>query len=498
MDLNRKLKEIPLVELNALKDLLQQKSSFTDFLKFASNLVVEGRTVETNMEHYKAWDKLKDNPRLAVECARGHGKTTFWSICYPLWKMVSNPNYHICIISYSNAQSIEILRKLRLALESTPAFQDMIPQRWKPGSWGKTEVHLLNRSYINVKSFGSSIRGGHYDLIIVDDPLKDRSSMDAAQQENIFFGALSPAIKPNGQIIVVGTPVKYGDLFDILKDNKQYVHRRFPAINEDGTALWPSEFSMAVLEKKKEELNQYWFFAREYLLQRVDPDNAPFKANWFKFYTPETLPKRLSTLISVDPAITFEGDYTGIVVTGTDENNFTYVLSTRKMRTSNVNDIVSSIVGLGKQYGCRQLLIEAIGFQRLLKHWLYKEMESQGHYMGVEEIKSYTTSKTQRILALQPKIEMGKLLLMQNQTDLLEQFMTFPKANHDDLTDALSMQVGHWRKASVETAPEIQGTFNQLFNSVRKESQGPWGDLFIDLMDEPTNSNIVSRTNRPI
>mgnify|MGYP001613332068 FL=1 len=454
---------------------------------------MEGRTVETDMEHYKAWDVLKDTPRLAIECARGHGKTTFWSICYPLWKMVSTPNYHICIISYSNSQSIEILRKLRLALESTPAFQDMIPQRWKPGSWGKTEVHLLNRSYINVKSFGSSIRGGHYDLIIVDDPLKDRSSMDAAQQENIFFGALSPAIKPNGQIIVVGTPVKYGDLFDILKDNKQYVHRRFPAINEDGTALWPSEFSMEVLEKKKIELNQYWFFAREYLLQRVDPDNAPFKSEWFKYY--ETYPTRLNTIMSVDPAITFQGDYTGIVVTGTDEDNNTYVLSARKMRTSNVNDIVETIITLGKQYGVRSLLIEAIGFQRLLKHWLYKEMEKQGHYMGVEEIKSYTTSKDQRILALQPKIEMGKLLLRSNMTDLMEQFMTFPKCAHDDLVDALSMQVGHWRKADKESMPVLEGTFQALFNSARKNKQGPWGDLFVDLLDEPTNSNIVNKQN---
>ena len=445
------------------------------------------------MVHYKAWDLLKDNPRLAIECARGHGKTTFWSICYPLWKMVTNPNYHICIISYSNGQSIEILRKLRLALESTPAFQDMIPQRWKPGSWGKTEVHLLNRSYINVKSFGSSIRGGHYDLIIVDDPLKDRSSMDAAQQENIFFGALSPAIKPSGQIIVVGTPVKYGDLFDILKDNKQYIHKRFPAINEDGTALWPSEFSTEILDKKKIELNQYWFFAREYLLQRVDPENAPFKSEWFKYY--ETYPTRLNTIMSVDPAITFQGDYTGMVVSGTDEENNTYVLSSRKMRTSNVNEIVESIVTLGKQYGVRRLLIEAIGFQRLLKHWLYKEMEKQSYYMGVEEIKSYTASKDHRILALQPKVEMGKLLFKTSQTDLLEQFMTFPKCSHDDLIDALSMQVGHWRKADKESVSTPDGTFKALFDSARKQSQCPWGDLFIDLLDDPTGSNIINKQN---
>lgn len=497
--LQSKLKQIPIQELKSLLAMLGEKSKFQDFLKFCELLVVDGRQMEIH-EHHRIWSRLIGNPRLALECARGHGKTTFLSIAYPLWKMVTNPNYHICIISYSESQSKVILRNLRVALESTPAFQDMIPQRWKPGSWGKTEVHLLNRSYVNCKSFGSSIRGGHYDLIIVDDPLKDRSSMPVDQQENIFFGVISPAIKPMGQIIVVGTPVKFGDLFDMLAKNKQYKHFRFPAINEEanpyglpeGQPLWPSEFGMDVLEAKKEELQQYWFFAREFLLQRVDPENAPFKQEWIKYYDKQ--PDRMVTLMSVDPAITYQGDYTGIVVTGTDPNNDTYVLATRKLRTANINDIVEAILNLGEQYGVRRMLIEAIGFQRLFKFWLYKEFEKRNYYMGIEEIKGYSTTKNQRILSLQPKIEIGKVLFRRSDTSLLQEFMSFPKNDHDDLIDAFSMQVGKWQMPdALPPRPVGEGTWQEFFNKEKEKLEGPYGKLFEDLREEPTNSNIVNR-----
>ena len=490
MDLNNQLKQIPTQELSSLLAMLKEKKKFSNFLEFMELLTVEGRQLEVP-SHYGIWGSLTNTPRLAIECARGHGKTTFWSIAYPLWKMVTNPNYHICIISYSESQSKEILRKLRLTLESTPAFQDMIPQRWKPGSWGKTEVHLLNRSYVNCKSFGASIRGGHYDLIIVDDPLKDRSSMPIDQMENIFFGVISPAIKPTGQIVMVGTPVKFGDLFDILQNNKQYIHKRFPAINEDGSALWPTEFSLDVLAKKREELHQYWFFAREFLLQRIDPDTAPFKPAWFKNY--ETAPKRMVTLMSVDPAITYQGDYTGIVVTGTDSDNNVYVLSSRKLRTANIAEIIETIMSLAKGYGVRRLIIESIGFQRLFKFWLYKEFEKSNYYMSVEEIKGYSTTKNQRILALQPKIEMGKLLFKSSDTDLYEQFMSFPKGAHDDLIDALSMQVGYWQTPDVIMEPEKEGTWQSLFNKERDKQVEPYAKLFEDLRETPTNSCIVTR-----
>lgn len=483
-DLRTKLKNMPLDEIKRLLQSLKQKKNFGKFLDF---LPVLGYTVP---DLYKEWNQLLENNRLVIESARDHGKTTFFSIGYPLYKIATNPNFHVCIISFSEPQSKRILRDIRVLLETTPALQDQVPMKWKPGSWGKTEVHTLNRSYIQAKSFGTSIRGGHYDLVIVDDPLKDRSSMPPEEQEEHFYSVIVPAVKPNGQLIVVGTPLRFGDLFDSLQRNKSYIHKKYPAIKSDGQPLRPDRYDLKKLDERKQEMVHYWMFAREFLLQRIDPEGAPFKQEWFKTYT--NVPARLNTVISVDPAISFQGDYTGIVLTGTDVDNNTYVLATRKTRTSNVTDIVNTIFELAEQYQCQRVIFEALGFQRLFKYWMYKEMEKRDYYFSIDEIKSHTASKEQRIMALQPKIEMGKLLFQSHQSDLLEEFMMFPKGIHDDLIDALSMQVGRWRSADkVGISRPGPGTWTQVFNAAKEEGASPWlKELFRDMQDEGPKSNI--------
>lgn len=439
--------------------------------------------------HHQEWAKLLEQKRLVIQSARDHGKTTFFSVSYPLWKMATTPNFHACVISYAEDQSKRILRELRLKLEQTEIFQSMIPTRWKPGSWGKTEIHLLNRSYTHAKSFGSSMRGGHYDLIIVDDPLKDRSSMPLEQQQEIFFGVISPAVKPNGQMIVVGTPVRFGDLFDILDSNKMYTCSKFPAIKSDGNPLWPERYDLKRLEEKKEELMQYWLFAREYLLERIDPENAPFKQAWFQNY--KIAPEKLSLLMSVDPAISFEGDYTAIVVTGTDLESNVYVLGYKRLKTGNVSEIVNSILGMAKQFGVTRVIIEALGFQRLIKHWLVQEMEKTGYWLSIHEIKFQKTSKSQRILTLQPKIEMGKLLMRDGQTELLSEFVSFPKGTYDDLIDALSMQVGHWITPDIDRPRPPVGSFQDIMDQRIKNQNGVFTKLFQDLVYEEPQSSIV-------
>ena len=486
-DLQSKLKDMPLAEIKRLLKSLKQKKNFGSFLEF---LPLLGYTVPAL---YEVWAKLLEKPRLVIESARDHGKTTFFSIAYPLFKIATTPNYHVCIISFSEPQSRRILREIKVLLETIPAFQDMIPTKWKPGSWGKTEVHTLNRSYIQAKSFGTSIRGGHYDLVIIDDPLKDRSTMPTEEQEEHFYSVIVPAVKPNGQLIVVGTPLRYGDLFDSLQTNKNYEHYKFPAIKEDGTALRPDRYDMAKLEWKKSEMKHFWMFAREFLLERIDPEGAPFKQEWFKYY--DTLPRKLNTIISVDPAITFQGDFTGIVLTGTDEDNNTYVMATRKTRTANINEIVDTVFNLAEQYGCKHVIIESLGFQRLFKFWMYKEMEKRDYYFSIEEIKSHSASKEQRIMSLQPKIEMGKLLFKIGQLELMEEFMRFPKGTHDDLIDSLSMQVGRWRAADkdrLQQSPE--GSWDNTFKAhLERSTQGWEKELFRDMGDGDTPSNIISK-----
>ena len=86
---------------------------------------------------------------------------------------------------------------------------------------------------------GTSGRGGHYDLILVDDPVKDYGGMDADEQEDYFLRALVPMCKPDGQIVVTGTFVYEMDLIERLRLNKAYHVAEYPASGYgDSARFW--------------------------------------------------------------------------------------------------------------------------------------------------------------------------------------------------------------------------------------------------------------------
>jgi len=152
--------------------------------------------------------------------SRDHGKSTFISKLYPLARSIRNPGIEILLISYSESQVIRLIAGLADLLRIR---QELIPcSGIREEDWSKTALKLKNGSRIDSLTFGTSGRGGHYDLIIVDDPVKDYGGMDADEQEDYFLRAVVPMVKPTGKLIVTGTFVYEMDLIERLRLNKAY------------------------------------------------------------------------------------------------------------------------------------------------------------------------------------------------------------------------------------------------------------------------------------
>ena len=197
-----------------------------------------------------------------------------------------------------------------------------------------------------------------------------------------------------------------------------------------------------------------------------------FKREHFKYY--ETIPERLFRLLSVDPAISLDGDYTGITVTGTDEKNKTYLLDYLNLRTDNIQNVVDEIFRLVQTNSVPAIQIETIGFQKLLKHWLYEAMREKNYYFGIEEIRTHTKSKEARIMALQPRIAAGSLLFHPTKhEEVINQFLAFPRGLHDDLIDSLAFQVGKWDQPGPIVEPVPYNSFLWWKDKVRT-SHGTW------------------------
>lgn len=409
-------------------------------------------------EHFRVWANLLDtHRRLLLIASRDHGKSTLLSKLYPMVKAMVEPGIEILLVSYSEAQVMKLITGMEDLFEKKKLINSLVPA-YREEDWSKTAFKLKNGSRVDTLTFGTSGRGGHYDLILVDDPVKDYGGMDADEQEDYFLRALVPMCKPDGQIVVTGTFVYEMDLIERLRANKAYHVAEYPAI-AGGKALWPERWPIEKLLERKKEVGEYGF-AREYLLERLSPGTQFFQKHMIKFYDPAKIPDRLARVMSVDPALSLNGDATGIIITGTagkEDGGKTFLLDYAKLRTDDVQAMVDEIFRLAQQHQITWAMFETIGFQKMLMHWVYDKMRELNYHFGVEEIRSHKATKETRIMALQPKIMAGTLLFHpEAQRDVITELLAFPHGLHDDLIDALCMQVGRWDKPEtvVDKAPQ--------------------------------------------
>lgn len=292
--------------------------------------------------HYQEWSDLIDkNDRCLVQAPRGHGKSHFWSIAYPLWRIIRGKR-EILLISYSEDQCRKLIRDLRLTIENNEYLAPLRPTTKE--IWGTDQLSFSNGSFISGLGFGTSSRGRHPDDIIVDDPLKDLGGMTDEDQERTYFGVITGMAMEKTKLVTVGTPVNFGDLLEKLEKNEAYAQWKKPAIAL-GKPLFPELWSLGALNLKRKEMGSI-NFAREYLLQRIDPATQPFKRQYETLYTALPDQMRWARKVTVcDPAYTEDdGDYTAIVTVGFTHGNQAYVLEAKGVRREDPGDIIKELV----------------------------------------------------------------------------------------------------------------------------------------------------------
>ncbi|MDI6786898.1 MAG: phage terminase large subunit [Planctomycetota bacterium] len=387
--------------------------------------------------HYDEWTELaRSYSRIVVECARDHSKTYFWAFAYVLWKVSCNPQHEICLISYSQEQAMRLIDKIKEEIERNPYLRILKPK--KDATWSKTELHCGNGAKINCESFGTASRGGHYHLIIVDDPLKDFGGINTEDQKRYFFGAVFPMLRPEGQLVVDGTPIEFGDLLEELENNKMFKLAMFPAVKKDGSPLWPERYSLALLEERRKSMPQV-LFDREYLLRRITKESIRFRRDWLKHYE-ELPPDRYNYFIAVDPAINQkeDSDYTAIVTVAVNTKSDWYVVDVVRDRLD-PSQIIEKLFLLYFRYRPMSIGIEAVAYQQALVHFAQQTMKERGQTLPLVELKPDTqTKKEMRILGLQPRFENGSIFIKKEMTGLVEEYMSFPRGRTDDVLDALA------------------------------------------------------------
>jgi len=391
--------------------------------------------------HYDDWYKIVLNEKRSdAQCPRGHGKSIFWSYAVPLWDVIRGKASDL-IISYAEDQVRELIRIIKTEVENNPL---LTPIRPTPKEiWGSDILTFADGGVIKGLGFGTSSRGLHPKRIIGDDVLKDLGSMSPEDQERAWFGIITGMAMPTTQIHAIGTPIDFDDLLQKLENNPMYTHWKKPALDKNGVPLCPELFTKETLEFRRQEMGSL-NFAREFLLERIDPTTQPFKRDFETLY--EVAPDRdrfMCVATICDPAYTEgDGDATAIITVGLTHGNHGYVLSAKEIRREDPGMIVDELfkdikIWKPDNVGIKRRKGDAISFtfnERRIRanSWDFK-------YVEIKDTKSKIDKS--RIGGLVPRWEARSIHLHKNMTKFLTQIYQFrldDSHSHDDMLDALA------------------------------------------------------------
>ena len=417
------------------------------------------------------------NKRMLIELPRGWLKTTICSVCYPMWRAISDPNIRILLAQNSSTNACKKLSIIRGQWEGNPLLRALFPEllpgrssRWSADSLCLSRSQSHPESTFEAAGTRTKLTSRHYNIIIEDDtvapdldelggealaPTKEDVEQAIGWHKLILPLMVNPK---DDESLVVGTRWYDHDLISHIKENEPQYRVTTRACREDedgdpcqtGELTYPERFDDGVLRELESGLGPYMFSCL-YLNQPIRSEDMLFKPEWIRYY--ETRPRTgsLTFYTTIDPATDpglakgKDTDYSVVMTCAKDMiTGVIYVVEYFREKC-NPGEMASAIFDHVVRYRPVVVGYEDIAYQRSLDYWLKELMRQQSIYFILEPVQYGRKSKDVRISALQPLFSSGSILLRSHMKELVSELIKFPLDRHDDLPDCLSMQLQLWR-----------------------------------------------------
>ena len=389
---------------------------------------------------------------LIVETAPQHGKSMTISETLPSWYLGRYPTRRVIEVSYNDDTGERFLRtnKEKIKRAGRQLFGIEI------GRVDRSDhFELTGGGMMLSRGIKAGITGNPADLMIIDDPIKNRQEADSATTRNMLWAewlnSMKSRLSAGAKVIVIMTPWHEDDMAArLLKSERCCRLLRLPveAGENDPMGRAPGEPLCPEIGKDALWLRQ---FKESYL---NDPEGGPRAWNalymcspvaeagnlvdrsWWRFYRPAAVadPDSFGTVcISVDAAFKdrAENDYVAIQVWG-KRGQDCYLLQS-------VNEhldfpaTLERIRQLRRSYPrVTRVYIEDKANGSAIIQVLQREMP------GVVPVEPLG-GKVARVNAVSPMIETGHVYLPEGADwleDFLRQWSDFPAGRHDDMVDA--------------------------------------------------------------
>lgn len=392
---------------------------------------------------------------LILSCPPQHGKSTTVTETLAAWYKMKHPDKGVIVVAYGDTLSNRFGRANLAKIEQ---FSGIFGVKLNKKKANASDIELTGHKHpLIFRGYGSSLTGFTGNLIIIDDPIKNRQEADSETQRNKLWEEFNDSIKSRlnvgDKLILIMTRWHEDDLAArIMKayperttvvnipceaEEDDVLGRKIgeplcPEIGRDAT--WLADIKSTVTS---EEGLRTWNAL--YQGRPSAREGNMLKREWWKYYKYEDYLDRkikIKTMImSVDAAFKDQknNDYVAIQVWGKTDNRY-YLIDARKKHLD-FPETVKEILRVKALYRkITQILIEDKANGSGIIQTLRDKLSG---IIGITPV----GSKESRVSEVSYIIESGCVYLPEDKhftLDFVDECASFPNAKHDDQVDAMS------------------------------------------------------------
>jgi predicted phage terminase large subunit-like protein len=451
------------------------KESFLDFI----NHVYPGYKVGPH--HLKLIQIFEDiaagkKKRVIVNIAPRHGKSELISYLAPAWFLGKYPHKKIIMGSHTADLAVNFGRRVR-NLVGSEAYKGIFPQvelqsdSKSASRWGTN----FNGEYFAI-GVGGALAGRGADLFIIDDPHSEQEAKTG--RPDVFLPAWEwfqsgplQRLMPGGAIIIVMTRWSKLDLTGMIvqqternEDVDPWEVVEFPAIKDDGQALWPEFWDVEELLAKKAALDiRYW--NAQYMQQPTSEEGALIKREWWKIWEKEDPPECEFIIMSLDAAqeATNRADYNALTTWGVFYNeetqNFAIILLNAIKKRMEYPELKKLVLEEYREWQPDAFMVE----KKSNGSALYQEFRRMGVPVG-EFTPGKGQDKIARVNAVSDLFASGIVYAPDHRwaKEVIEECNDFPAGTNDDLVDSTTLALLRFRQGGFLRLPTDEPEDNFL------------------------------------